>query len=96
MNRSLRSRTWPHLSGLIILQPHPNNCEWKMVDELPALIHLEPARLFVAGSVRRIIGGLDFREPLHAGGMEFGYAVFESSALNRIFDLAIAQKCLQE
>src|SRR3984957_457101 len=51
----------------------------------------ERLRLFVAGSVRGIVRGLDLGEPLHAGGMDFGYAVFERSALNIIFDLAIPQ-----
>ena len=38
-------------------------------------------RLFVAGSVCWIISGLDLGEPLHAGGMDFGYAVFQRSVL---------------
>jgi hypothetical protein len=55
----------------------------------------ERRRLFVAGSVRGIIGGLELREPLHAGGMDFGYAVFERSALNLIIDLAIPQSAFK-
>jgi hypothetical protein len=42
-----------------------------------------------------IISGLDLGEPLHAGGMDFGYAVFERSALNLIFDLAIPQSAFK-
>src|SRR5277367_3445250 len=56
---------------------------------------LESRRLLVAGSVCWIISGLDLGEPLHAGGMDFGYAVFERSALNLIFDLAIAQSAFK-
>ena len=37
----------------------------------------ESRRLPVAGCVCWIISGLDLGEPLHAGGMDFGYAVFE-------------------
>src|ERR1700735_3959510 len=48
-------------------------------------------RLLVAGSVCRIISGFDLREPLHAGGMDFGDPVFERGALNLILDLAIPQ-----
>src|SRR5580700_11756895 len=55
----------------------------------------ESRRLHVAGSVCWIIIGLDLREPLHAGGMDFGYAVFERSALNLIFDLAILQSAFK-
>ena len=55
----------------------------------------ESRRLFVAGSVCWIISGLDLREPLHAGGMDFGYAVFERSALKLIFDLAIPQSAFK-
>ena len=33
--------------------------------------------LFVVGSVRRIIGGLYFREPLHADGVDLGNPVLE-------------------
>ena len=55
----------------------------------------ESRRLLVAGSVCWIISGLDLGEPLHAGGMDFGYAVFERSALNLIFDLAIPQSAFK-
>jgi hypothetical protein len=46
----------------------------------------ERRRLFVAGSVRGIIGGIDLREPLHAGGMNFGDTVLEGSALHFVRD----------
>src|ERR1700679_704332 len=55
----------------------------------------ESRRLFVAGSIRRIISGLNLGEPLHAGGMDFGYPVFERSALSLIFDLAIPQSAFK-
>ena len=55
----------------------------------------ESRRLLVAGSVCWIIGGLDLGEPLQAGGMDFGYAVFERSALKLIFDLAIPQSAFK-
>src|ERR1700730_17642580 len=55
----------------------------------------ESRRLLVAGSVCRIISGLDLGKPLHAGGMNFCYAVFERSALNLIFDLAIPQSAFK-
>src|SRR5260370_3272853 len=55
----------------------------------------ESRRLLVAGSVCWIISGLDLREPLHAGGMDFGYAVFERGVLNLILDLAISQSALK-
>jgi hypothetical protein len=45
--------------------------EWKNIwrTKLHSLI-LQSRRLLVVGSVRRIIGGLDFREPLHADGVD--------------------------
>src|SRR5580693_1648353 len=55
----------------------------------------ESRRLLVAGCVCWIIGGLDLGEPLQAGGMDFGYAVFERSALDLIFDLAIPQSAFK-
>src|SRR5580658_11240787 len=51
----------------------------------------ESRRLLVAGSVCRIISGLDLREPLHAGGVDLGDPVPEGSAHNLILDLAIPQ-----
>jgi hypothetical protein len=51
----------------------------------------ESRRLLVAGSVRRIIGGLYFREPLHADGVNLSDLVFERSALDLILDLSITQ-----
>ena len=55
----------------------------------------ESRRLLVAGSVCWIISGLDLGEPLQAGGMDFGYTVFERGALNLIFDLAIPQSAFK-
>jgi hypothetical protein len=55
----------------------------------------ESRRLLVAGSVGRIIGGLYFREPLHADGVDLGDPVLERGALNLIFDLAIPQSAFQ-
>jgi hypothetical protein len=52
-------------------------------------------RLFVVGSVRRIISGLNLREPLHAGGMDFGDPVLEPSALDVILNLAIPENAFQ-
>src|ERR1700689_5228613 len=52
-------------------------------------------RLFVAGSVCWIISGFHLGEPLHAGGINFGYAVFEGGALNLICDLAIPQSAFK-
>jgi hypothetical protein len=42
-------------------------------------------------NVRGIIGGLDLREPLHAGGMNFGDMVLEGSALDLVLDFAIPE-----
>jgi hypothetical protein len=55
----------------------------------------ESRRLLVVGSVSWIIGGLDLREPLHAGGMDFGDPVLEPSALDVILDLAIPQSAFK-
>jgi hypothetical protein len=51
----------------------------------------EIRRLLVAGSVCRIISGLDLGEPLHADGVDLGDSVLERGALNLILDLAIPQ-----
>jgi len=48
-------------------------------------------RLLVVGPVRRIIGCLYFREPLHADGVNFGDPVFEGSAFNVVLHLAIPE-----
>jgi hypothetical protein len=48
------------LSFYMDLAEHQDYFEWETVDELPALIHLN-RRLFVAGSVRWIVRGLDLR-----------------------------------
>ena len=51
----------------------------------------ESRRLLVAGSVRRIISGLNLREPLHARGVDLRDPVLERRALNLILNLAIPQ-----
>jgi hypothetical protein len=63
------------------LAKHAYYFEWETVDELPALMHLK-RRLFVAGSVRWIVRGLDLREPLHAVGVNLGDPVLEGCALH--------------
>jgi hypothetical protein len=55
----------------------------------------ERRRLFVAGSVRGIIGGLELREPPHAGGMNLGGTVLEGSVLDLILDFAMPEGYLQ-
>jgi hypothetical protein len=52
-------------------------------------------RLLVVGSVRRIIGGLNFREPLHADGVDLSDPMLERSALDLILYLAIPQNAFQ-
>jgi hypothetical protein len=66
-----------------------------MDEPIFGLIHLSGRQLLIVGSVRRIIGGFNFREPLHAGGMDFGNAVFEPGALNIILNLAIPQSAFK-
>ena len=63
----------------------------KIKDEARHRLIPQSRRLLVVGSVRRIIGGLYFREPLHADGVDLGDLVFEGSALDLILDLAITQ-----
>jgi hypothetical protein len=53
--------------------------------------HPGSRRLLVAGSVCWIISGLNLREPLHAGGVNFRDPVFERGSLDLILDLAIPQ-----
>ncbi len=53
--------------------------------------HPPSRRLLVAGSVQRIIGGFDLREPLHADGMDLRDPVFERNPLDVFFDLAILE-----
>jgi hypothetical protein len=48
-------------------------------------------QLLVAGTVGRIVSGLDLREPLHADGVDLRDPVFKGSAPNLVFDLAIPQ-----
>ena len=47
---------------------------------------------FVARAIRRIIGGLDLGEPLHADGMDLRDAVLEGLALDVVGDLAVAKR----
>src|SRR5579859_3654321 len=55
----------------------------------------ERRQLFVAGSIRGIIGGLNLREPLHAVGVNLGNPVLERGALNLVRYLAIAQRTFE-
>jgi hypothetical protein len=55
----------------------------------------ESRPLLVAGSVCRIISGLDLREPLHADGVDLGDPVLERGALTLILDLAIPQSTFE-
>ncbi len=45
--------------------------------------------------IRRIICGLDFREPLHADGMDISDPVLERDALDLVFHLAIPENSLK-
>jgi hypothetical protein len=56
---------------------------------------LPSRRLLVAGSVRRIISGLDLREPLNAGGVNFGDPVLELGGLDVFLNLAIFQSAFE-
>ena len=62
-----------------------------MVDETSLSHPPESRQLLVVGSVCWIIRGLDLREPLHAGGMNFGDTVLEGSALHFVLDFAIPE-----
>jgi hypothetical protein len=64
------------------------------VDETCNLIHPD-RRLLIVGSVRRIISGFDFREPLHADGVDLYDPVLEGDALDFIFHLAIPEDAFQ-
>jgi hypothetical protein len=52
-------------------------------------------RLLVVGSVRRIIGGFDFREPLHADGVDLSNPVLERGPFDFILYLAIPENAFQ-
>ena len=52
-------------------------------------------RSLVVGPIRRIIGGLYFREPLHANGMDLGDPVFEGGSFDLILYLAIPENALK-
>src|ERR1700733_4447863 len=58
------------------------------------LIHLV-RRLLVVGSIRRIIGGFNFREPLHADGVDLGDPVLEVGPFDIILYLAISENAFQ-
>ncbi|RZU35670.1 hypothetical protein BDD14_5758 [Edaphobacter modestus] len=51
--------------------------------------------LLVVGSVRRVIGGFNFREPLHADGVDLGDPVFEGGPIDLILYLAIPENAFQ-
>jgi hypothetical protein len=55
---------------------------------------LPSRRLLVVGSVRRIIGGLYFREPLNADGVDLGDPVLEGGPFDLI-SLAIPENAFQ-
>jgi hypothetical protein len=52
-------------------------------------------RSLVVGSVRRIIGGFDFRKPLHADGVDLGDPVLEAGPFDVILYLAIPKNAFQ-
>jgi hypothetical protein len=54
----------------------------------------ESRRLFVAGSIRRIISGLNLGEPLHAVGVNLGNPGLEGCALHFVLDFAITEGAL--
>ncbi|RZU35796.1 hypothetical protein BDD14_5903 [Edaphobacter modestus] len=58
------------------------------------LIH-QDRRLLVVGSVRGIIGGFNFREPLHADRVDLSDPVLERSALDLILYFAIPENAFQ-
>jgi hypothetical protein len=64
------------------------------VNEICDLIHPD-RRLYVVGSVRRIIGSFDFREPLDADGMDLCNPVFEGDALDLILYLSVPKDAFQ-
>src|SRR6266700_7974925 len=55
----------------------------------------ESRRLFVVGSVRRIIGGFNFREPLHADGVDFRDPVLQGCPFDLILYLAIPENAFE-
>ena len=55
----------------------------------------ESRRLFVVGSVRGIIRGFNFREALHADGVDLGDPVLEGGPLDLILYLAITENAFQ-
>jgi hypothetical protein len=65
------------------------------MDEALFSPHPWSGRLLVVGSVRRIIGGFDFRKPLHADGVDLGDPVLEADAFDVILYLAIPENAFQ-
>ena len=57
-----------------------------MVDETSLCYPPENRRLLVAGSIFRIISGLDVRKPLHAVGVNLGNPVLDGCALHFVLD----------
>ena len=55
----------------------------------------ERRRLLVVCSVQRIIGGFNFREPLHADGVDLGDPVLEGGPFDVILYLAIPENAFQ-
>jgi hypothetical protein len=60
--------------------------KWKNIGRTKFHCLILPGRrLFVVGSVRGIIIGLDLREPLHAGAVDLGDPVLEGGSFDVIF-----------
>ncbi len=57
--------------------------------------HPPSRRLLVIASIRRIISGLDLREPLHADGVDLCNSVLERDALELVLDLAIPENSFE-
>jgi hypothetical protein len=55
----------------------------------------ESRRLLVVGSVRRIISGLNLRNPLHIDGVDLGDPVLECGSFDLILYLAIPENAFQ-
>jgi hypothetical protein len=66
--------------------------QWWMIRRL---IHHRGLRLLVVSSVRRIIGGFNSLEPLHADGVDLGDLVLEGGPFDLIFYLAIPENAFQ-
>ena len=66
-----------------------------MVDEPISGSSTKERRLLVVGPVRRIIGGFNFREPLHADGVDLGDPVLEAGAFDLILYRAIPENAFR-